>query len=91
MKNKKKLIISVICVILALALMGTGIYLFLMRYSADAGDTEELYRQNVASVAYENTIETAYPQTDLYGIIDSHFRSDSLAGADCGSMVSACA
>lgn len=74
MKNKKKLIIAVIAVILALALMGTGIYFYLMRYNTDEKDTDELYRQNVASVGYENTIETAYPQTDLYEIIDSHFR-----------------
>lgn len=76
MKNKKKLIIAVIAVILALALMGTGIYFYLMRYNTDEKDTEELYRQNVASVGYDNTIETAYPQTDLYEIIDKHFRGD---------------
>ena len=76
MKNKKKIIITVISVILVLALIGTGIYLYITRYGRDANDTEELYRQNVASVGYENTIETAYPQTDLYGIIDEHFRSE---------------
>ncbi len=76
MKNKKKLIIAVIAVILALALIGTGIYFYLMRYNTDEKDTEELYRQNVASDGYENTIETAYPQTDLYEIIDSHFRGE---------------
>ncbi len=75
MKNKKKAIITVISVILVLALIGTGIYFYLMRYNKDENDTEELYRQNVASVEYENTIETAHPQTDLYGIIDEHFRS----------------
>ena len=75
MKNKKKTIITVISVILVLALMGTGIYFYLMRYNKDKNDTEELYRKNVASVGYENTIETAYPQTDLYEIIDEHFRS----------------
>ena len=75
MKNKKKTIITVIAVILVLALIGTGIYFYLMRYNKDKNDTEELYRQNVASVGYENTIETAYPQTDLYEIIDEHFRS----------------
>ena len=76
MKNKKKLIIKIITVILTLALIGAGIYFYLMRYNTDEKDTEELYRQNVASVGYENTIETAYPQTDLYKIIDSHFRSE---------------
>lgn len=76
MKNKKKTIISVISIVLILALIGGGIYLYVMRYSWDKNDTEELYRQKVASVGYENTIETAYPQTDLYGIIDEHFRSE---------------
>ncbi len=76
MKNKKKTIITVISVILILALIGTGIYFYLMRYNKDKNDTEELFRQNVASVGYENTIETAYPQTDLYGIIEEHFKSE---------------
>lgn len=76
MKNKKKLIISIIAVVLVLALIGTGIYLYVMRYSKDKNDTENLYKQNIAAVGYENTIETAYPQTDLYKIIDEHFRSE---------------
>ena len=76
MKNKKKTIIAVISVILILALIGTGIYLYTMRYAKDKNDTEELYRQNIASVGYENTIESAYPQSDLYKIIDEHFRSE---------------
>ena len=76
MKITKKTIIKIIAVILALAVLGTGIYFFLMRYNEDAGDTEELYRQNVACVGYENTVETAFPQTELYGIIDEHMRSE---------------
>ena len=76
MKNKKRTLIVIIAVILSLALIATGIYFYLMRYNEDAGDTEELYIQNIASVGYENTIETAYPQTDLYGIIEEHFKSE---------------
>lgn len=76
MKNKKKIIISVIAVIVALALTGAGIYLYITRYGRDKNDTEELYRQNIAAVGYENTVEAAYPQTDLYDIIDEHFRSE---------------
>ncbi len=76
MKNKKKLITKIISVVLALALIGGGIYLYIMRYAFDIKDTEEFYRQNVASVNYENTVETAYPQTDLHDIIDAHFRSE---------------
>ncbi len=76
MKNKKKIIITVVAIVLILALIGTGIYFYLMRYSKDKNDTEELYRQNVEAVGYENTIETAHPQTELYKIIDEHFRSE---------------
>ncbi len=76
MKDKKKIIIIVSAVILALAIIGTGLYFGLTKYSEDDGDTEEFYRQNVASAGYENTIETAYPQTDLYKIIDEHFRAE---------------
>jgi len=39
-----------------------------MKHSKDSADTEELYRQNIAS-NYENTIETAIPQTELYNVI----------------------
>lgn len=76
MKNKKKIITAVIAVAFVIGIVGAGIGLYTNRYSKDKNDTEELYRQNVASVGYENTIETAYPQTDLYGIIDEHFRSE---------------
>ena len=68
-KPKKKLAII-------LASVGAGIYFGIMRFSADVNDTEELYRQNVKLVSYDNTVETAYPQTDLYNIIDGHFRSE---------------
>lgn len=44
-------------------------------FSNDAKDTEEAYRERVADIAYENTIETATPQTDLYDIIKNHFSS----------------
>ncbi len=41
----------------------------------DSKDTESLYRERVAEIPYENTIETAVSQTDLYDIINSHFSS----------------
>lgn len=44
-------------------------------YGTDTKDTEEAYREKVAQVAYENTIETAIPQTELYNIINDHFNS----------------
>ena len=76
MKNKKKIAVIVVAAVLVLAAVGAGIYFGIMRFSADVSDTEELYRQNVAAVGYENTIEAAYPQTDLYKVIDDHFRSE---------------
>ena len=42
-------------------------------FSSDAKDTEEAYREKVSGIAYENTIETAIPQTDLYDLIKNHF------------------
>lgn len=76
MKNKKKIILSVISVVLVLGIIAGALALYFTRYHKDKNDTEELFRQNVASVGYENTIETAYPQTDLYDIIKDHFEAD---------------
>lgn len=44
-------------------------------YSADAKDTEALYRETVLSIGYENTVETAIPQTEIYDMITEHFAS----------------
>ena len=44
-------------------------------FSNDIKDTEEAYLEKVADIPYDNTIETAIPQTDLYDIIKSHFTS----------------
>lgn len=76
MKNKKKIIITAVSVLLVLAVIGTSVGLYIMRYSKDKNDTEELYRENVASVGYENTIETALPQTEIYNVIKKHFESE---------------
>lgn len=76
MKNKKKIIITAISVVLVLAVIGAGIYAYMMRYAVDKNDTEEIYRQNISTVGYENTIETAYPQTELYRFVDEHFHSE---------------
>ena len=58
---------------------------FMMVYGLIAGvnfnDTVKAYKANVSSVtAYENTIETAVPQTDIYGMIKGHFESELPAG-----------
>ena len=44
-------------------------------HSSDEKDTEEAYRETVASIVYENTIEDAVAQTELYSIIEEHFSS----------------
>lgn len=76
MKNKKKVILSVVSVVVVLGIIAGALALYFTRYHKDKNDTEELFRQNVASVGYENTIEKAYPQTELYDIIKDHFEAD---------------
>ena len=76
MKNKKKIIFSVVSIVVVLGIIAGALALYFTRYHKDKNDTEELFRQNVASVGYENTIEKAYPQTDLYDIIKEHFEAD---------------
>ena len=75
MKNKK-VIIAVIAVVLVIA---AGVAAFLLKpgpYEKDPNDTVELYNTNVASVGYENTVETAIPQTELYNVIMKHYASE---------------
>ena len=76
MKNKKKIIFSVISVALVFAIIGTSILLYNKRYAFDKNDTEAFYKENVAKVKYDNTIETAIPQTALYDVIKKHFTSE---------------
>ncbi len=49
-------------------------------YSNDAKDTEALYRETISQINYENTIETAIPQTDIYKMIEDHFNSPLAEG-----------
>lgn len=76
MKNKKKIIVSIISIVVALGIIAGALALYFTRYFKDSGDTEELFRQNVSSVKYENTVETAIPQTELYNVINDHFNSE---------------
>ena len=76
MKNKKKIVLTVIAVVLVLGIIAGSLALYFTRYFKDKNDTQDFYRQNVASVGYENTIETAYPFTDVYSIINEHFNSE---------------
>ncbi len=77
MKNKKKIVISIISVVVVLlGIISGALALYFTRYHKDKNDTEELFRKNVDAVKYENTIETAYPQTDVYDIVANHFKSE---------------
>ena len=51
-----------------------------MKYAIDSADTEELYRQNISSVNFDNTVEDAIPQTELYNIVKNHFESPLAEG-----------
>ena len=73
--NKKKIAVIIIAVVLVVSIVGGAIAWNSFKFIVDFKDTEDLYRTNVEAVNYENTIETAIPQTDLYGIINEHFNS----------------
>lgn len=73
---KKKILIIAMVVVLVGAIIAAAILVPKLEYAKDSADTEELYRQNVAAVGYENTIETAIPQTEIYNIIKAHFESE---------------
>lgn len=49
-------------------------------YTGDRKDTEETYRETVASIAYENTQETAMAQIEIHDIIEEHFSSPLAEG-----------
>lgn len=74
---KKKKVIIIVSALIIVAAIGLGIYFAVENsgFKKDPADTEELYRQNVAEAGYKNTPETAIPQTDIYTLIDDHFRS----------------
>ena len=65
-----------ILIALAVLLVIAGAIAFpFVRYMYDPKDTEELYRENVAAVGFENAVETAMPQTELYNTIKYHFEA----------------
>ena len=75
MKKKILGIVAILLVVVGVTLIFT-VAIPKTEYAKDEGDTEELYRQNVALVGYENTVETAIPQTEIYNIIKTHFESE---------------
>ncbi len=68
---KKKILIALAVILV----IGVAVAFPFVRYMYDPKDTEELFRENVSAVGYENTIETAIPQTELYNTIRFHFES----------------
>jgi len=68
---KKKILIA----LAVLLVIGAAIAFPFVRYMYDPKDIEEIFRQNVASIAYENEIENALPQTELYNVIKHHFEA----------------
>ena len=72
MKKKVLSIIAILLVVIGVAIIFT-VAVPKWEYAKDEGDTEDLFRQNVTSIGFENTVETAIPQTELYNIIKNHF------------------
>lgn len=79
MKKKILSIIAILLVVIGVTLIFT-VAIPKLEYAKDSSDTEELFRENVALVGYENTIETAIPQTELYNMIKNHFESPLAEG-----------
>jgi predicted AlkP superfamily pyrophosphatase or phosphodiesterase len=44
-------------------------------YSTDDADTETAYLEAISTIEFENTIETAIPQTEIYDMIVDHYNS----------------
>ena len=72
---KKKILIIVLAVVLVAGVITSAILIPKYEYAKDSNDTEELFRENVNVIGYENTVETAIPQTELYSIVKNHFES----------------
>ena len=75
--NKKKILITAVVLVLCL---GLGLSVGITWHMYDPKDTEDLYRHNVGKVGYENSIESAIPQTALYDLIQNHFNSPLAEG-----------
>lgn len=73
---KKKLLVIIAVILLIAGGITCAVLIPKLEYAKDEGDTEELYRKNVDLVAYDNTIENAIPQTELYNIIKAHFEGE---------------
>lgn len=74
MKKKILIVIPLLVVAIAVGII-FGVAIPKSEWAKDSNDTEELYRQYIDLVGYENTVETAIPQTELYNIVKNHFDS----------------
>ncbi|MBQ9115212.1 MAG: alkaline phosphatase family protein [Clostridia bacterium] len=80
MKLTKKALTSIIASAVLLLVVGVALSVYFTWYMHDSKDTESAYRANVAKVGYQNTIETAIPQTAIYNAIVAHFNSELPVG-----------
>lgn len=69
---KKKILIAITVVVA----VGLALTFHFTRYMKDSEDTQTLYMENINAVGYENTVETAIPQTAIYDIVNKHFSSE---------------
>ncbi len=74
-KAKNKTFIAIIAVVVVLVIAAI-ITFSIIGYMFDGKDTEALFREHVSSVGYKNTIETAFPQTDIYDMVRRHFGAE---------------
>ncbi len=44
-------------------------------YGNDADDTQEAYLEKISQMNFENTVDTAIPQTEIYNMIAEHYNS----------------
>lgn len=75
MKKKKKMKVIIPCAVAAVVVIAGGIAVHTSLH--DFRDTNSRYRKAVNNITYlENSIDEALPQTEIYNIIDSHFKSE---------------
>lgn len=77
---KKKIIVPIAIVVVIALVTGAVVALDLTKFMKDSEDTEALFLENVNSIGYENTIEDAIPQTELFSVIKEHFNAPLAEG-----------
>lgn len=77
---KKKIIVPIAIVVVIALVTGAVVALDLTKFMKDSEDTEALFLENVNLIGYENTIEDAIPQTELYSVIKEHFNAPLAEG-----------